>query len=155
MRTTLDEFGRATAAKDYQALCDEVFAPKLVDKLSQVGLPCELAMQRSFEDVENPRLTIGKIMVAKDEKSAKAEIRSSASGQAPSQDTVELVPVRGQGLADLLARADSGGIPAPRFGRPPSGAPGAGRRPCRDSPIPPQEHECESRRPCWRRVPWR
>ena len=97
VRTTLDEFGRATAAKDYQALCDEVFAPKLVDKLGQVGLPCELAMQRSFEDVENPRLTIGKITVAKDEKSAKAEIRSSASGQSPSQDTVELVPVGDKG----------------------------------------------------------
>ena len=97
VRTTLDEFGRATAAKDYQALCDEVFAPKLVEKLGQVGLPCELAMQRGFEDVENPRLTIGKITVAKDEKSAKAEIRSSASGQDPSQDTVELVPVGDKG----------------------------------------------------------
>ncbi len=50
-------------------------------------------MQRSFEDVQNPRLTIGEITVAKDEKSATAEVRSSASGQAPSQDTVELVPV--------------------------------------------------------------
>jgi pantothenate kinase len=95
VRDTLDELGRATAAKDYQALCDEVFAPKLVEKLQQVGLPCEIAMQRSFEDVQNPRLTIGKITVAKDEKSATAEVRSSASGQAPSQDTVELVPVDG------------------------------------------------------------
>jgi hypothetical protein len=93
VRDTLDELGRATAAKDYQALCDEVFAPKLVEKLQQVGLPCEIAMQRSFEDVQNPRLTIGRITVAKDEKSATAEVRSSASGQAPSQDTVELVPV--------------------------------------------------------------
>ena len=31
---------------------------------------------------------------AKDEKSAAAEVRTSASGQAPSQDTVELVPVK-------------------------------------------------------------
>jgi hypothetical protein len=93
VRETLDEFGRATSAKDYQALCDRVFAPELVDKLTQVGLPCEIAMQRSFEDVQNPRLTIGKITVAKDEKSATAEVRSSASGQPPSQDTVELVPV--------------------------------------------------------------
>jgi hypothetical protein len=93
VRDTLDELGRATAAKDYQALCDEVFAPKLVEKLQQVGLPCEIAMQRSFEDVQNPRLTIGKITVAKDEKSATAEVRSSASDQTPSQDTVELVPV--------------------------------------------------------------
>ena len=93
VRQTLDEFGRATSAKDYQALCDRVFAPELVDKLTQLGLPCEIAMQRAFEDVENPRLTIGKIAIAKDEKSATAEVRTSASGQTPSQDRVELVPV--------------------------------------------------------------
>ena len=96
-RETLDEFGRATAAKDYQALCDRVFAPQLIDKLTQVGLPCEVAMQRSFEDVKNPRLTIGRITVAKDEKSATAEVRTSATGQTPSQDTVTLVPVEGEG----------------------------------------------------------
>ena len=93
VRGTLDELGRAMSAKDYQVLCDRVFAPELVDKLTQVGLPCEIAMQRAFEDVQNPRLTIGKITVAGDEKSAKAEVRTSASGQSPSQDTVELVPV--------------------------------------------------------------
>ena len=94
VRTTLDEFARAMTAKDYQSLCDKVLAPKLVEKLQQVGLPCEIAMQRAFQDVQNPRLTIGKITVAKDEKSASAEVRTSASGQAPSQDTVELVPVK-------------------------------------------------------------
>ena len=93
VRTTMDEFGRAISAKDYQALCDEVFAPKLVEKLTQVGLPCEIAMQRAFEDIQNPRLTIGKISVAKDEKRATAEVRTSASGQTPSQDDIELVPV--------------------------------------------------------------
>ena len=92
VRRTLDDLGRAMSAKDYQVLCDRVFAPKLVEKLTQVGLPCEIAMQRAFEDVHNPRLTIGKITVAEDEKSAKAEVRTSASGQSPSQDTVELVP---------------------------------------------------------------
>ena len=94
VRTTLDEFARAMTAKDYQSLCDKVLAPKLIEKLQQVGLPCEIAMQRAFQDVQNPRLTIGKISVAKDEKSATAEVRTSASGQAPSQDTVELVPVK-------------------------------------------------------------
>jgi len=94
VRTTLDEFARAMTAKDYQSLCDEVLSPKLIEKLQQVGLPCEIAMQRAFQDVQNPRLTIGKITVAKDEKSASAEVRTSASGQAPSQDTVELVPVK-------------------------------------------------------------
>jgi len=94
VRQTLDEFGRATAAKDYQALCDRVFAPDLVKKLSQVGLPCEVAMQQSFEEVENPRLTIGKVTVSPDEKRATAEVRTSATGQTPSQDTVELIPVK-------------------------------------------------------------
>ena len=94
VRQTLDEFGRATAAKDYQALCDRVFSPELVKKLSQVGLPCEIAMQRSFGDVQNPRLTIGKITVAPDESRAIAEVRTSATGQTPSQDRVELVPVK-------------------------------------------------------------
>ena len=95
VRQTLDEFGRATAEKDYQALCDRVFAPELVKKLTQVGLPCEVAMQQSFEDVENPRLTIGEITVAPDEKRATAQVRSSATGQTPSEDEVELVPVEG------------------------------------------------------------
>ena len=94
VRTTLDEFARAMTAKDYQSLCDKVLAPKLIEKLQQVGLPCEIAMQRAFHDVQNPRLTIGKVTVAKDEKSATAEVRTSASGQSPSQDTVELVPVK-------------------------------------------------------------
>jgi hypothetical protein len=94
VRQTLDELGRATAAKDYQALCDRVFAPELVRKLTQIGLPCEVAMHRSFAKVRNPRLAIGKVTVAKNGKSATAEVRTSATGQTPSQDTVELVPVK-------------------------------------------------------------
>ena len=35
VRATLTAFTRATAAKDYQALCDRVFAPDLVKKLSE------------------------------------------------------------------------------------------------------------------------
>jgi len=77
------------------AMQQSIFTRKGVDRIMKFAF--ELAMQRSFEDVENPRLTIGKITVAKDEKSAKAEIRSSASGQTPSQDTVELVPVGDKG----------------------------------------------------------
>lgn len=92
VRATLTDFGRATSGKDYQALCDRIFAPALTDKLSQVGLPCEVAMQQSFQDVQEPRLTIGRITVSDD--TAKAEVRTSASGQQPSQDTVELTRVK-------------------------------------------------------------
>ena len=93
VRQTLTDFGRATAAKDYQALCDRIFAPQLVDELKQVGLPCEVAMQRSLQDVEDPRISVGKVTIA--EQRATAEVRSSAKGQTPSQDTIELVEVDG------------------------------------------------------------
>ena len=51
VRTTLDEFGRATAAKDYQALCDRVFAPQLVRSSHRSGSRarsrCSRASRRS------------------------------------------------------------------------------------------------------------
>ena len=93
IRAALAEFERATAARDYQALCDRVLAPELIETVKQIGLPCELALQKGFEDVENPRLTVGAVKV--DDDTATAEVRSSAAGEDPSQDTIELVRVRG------------------------------------------------------------
>jgi hypothetical protein len=91
VRATLAEFQRATEAGDYQALCDRVLAPELIDAVKQVGLPCELAVEKGFEDVEAPRLTVGTVQVREDR--ATAEVRSSAEGESPSEDTVELVRV--------------------------------------------------------------
>lgn len=91
IRSTLTQFQRATAARDYQALCNGILAPKLVETVKQIGLPCEVALQKGFEGVRDPRLTVGAITV-KDE-SATAQVRSSAAGQAPSEDTVDLVRV--------------------------------------------------------------
>ena len=81
IRATLAEFQRATAARDYQALCDKVFAPKLIETVKQIGLPCEVALQKGFADVRDPRLTVGAIAVAEDE--ATAEVRSSAGDGPP------------------------------------------------------------------------
>ena len=93
IRSTLDEFRRATAAKDYATLCDRVLAPKLIQTVEQIGLPCEKALEKGFEDVRDPRISVGTVTV--DGETAKAEVRSSAAGQKPSQDTVELVRVDG------------------------------------------------------------
>jgi hypothetical protein len=90
---TVSAFGRATAAKDYRTLCDRLLAPSLVDKVEQVGLPCVQAMQKALGGVRDPRLTIGDITVQGDR--ASAQIRTSASGQAPSRDTLELERVKG------------------------------------------------------------
>ena len=93
VRTTVSEFGRATAAKDYKAMCDRLLAPKLVEDVQQVGLPCEDALRKGLSGVREPRLTIGEVKIDGD--SASAEIRTSAAGQKPSKDTLELVKING------------------------------------------------------------
>jgi hypothetical protein len=89
IRSTLNGFQRATAAHDYRALCDRILAPKLIDTVEQIGLPCEDAIEKGFEDVRDPRLSVGEVKVDGDR--ATAQVRSSAAGQAPSEDTVDLV----------------------------------------------------------------
>jgi hypothetical protein len=93
VRTTVTEFGRATAAKDYQALCDRLLAPSLVEEVESIGLPCEVAMRQGLGEVREPRLTIGRVVVRDD--TASAEIRTSAAGEEPSRDTLELINLDG------------------------------------------------------------
>jgi hypothetical protein len=93
VRTTVSDFGRATAEKDYKTLCDRILAPKLVEDVTSVGLSCEAALKRGLGNVKEPRLTIGNVQIDGD--SATAEIRSSASGEEPSKDTLKLVKING------------------------------------------------------------
>jgi hypothetical protein len=93
VRSTVTEFGRATAAKDYQTLCDRLLAPSLVEEVESIGLPCEVALRQGLGDVREPRLTIGRIQINDDK--ASAEVRTSASGEEPSKDTLELVNLDG------------------------------------------------------------
>jgi hypothetical protein len=90
---TVTEFGRATAAKDYTRLCERILSPSLVAEVTDIGLPCEEALRKGLGDVKDPRLTIGRIEVDGDR--ATAEIRTSATGQAPSRDTLRLERVDG------------------------------------------------------------
>ena len=94
VRTTVTEFGRATAAKDYDALCDDILAPELIDEAESIGLPCELAMRKALGQVKDPQLTIGRVEVRDDR--ATARVQSAATGQEPSEDTLQLVRVNGR-----------------------------------------------------------
>jgi hypothetical protein len=91
IRSTLTQFGDATGKGDYGALCERVLAPKLVESLEQIGLPCEQALAKGFEDVKDPKLSVGQVTVKDDR--ATAQVRSSAAGEEPSEDTVALVRV--------------------------------------------------------------
>ena len=88
VQAAVEAFGRATAAKDYQGLCDRVLSPDLVQEVEQAGLPCEVALRQGLGDVQAPTLTIGAINV--DDDKATAEVNSAAQGQPPSRDTLQL-----------------------------------------------------------------
>ena len=89
VRTVVEAFGVATKAKDYQRLCDELLAPKLVEEVERVGLPCEVALGQCLGEVRSPELTIGRIEIDGDK--ATADVRSAAAGEFPSRDRLELV----------------------------------------------------------------
>jgi hypothetical protein len=93
VRAVVVEFGRATATKDYGALCDHILATSLVDEVRSVGLPCEAALRQGLEEVREPRLTIGEVTVSGSR--ASVEVRTTAAGEEPSADTLELVDENG------------------------------------------------------------
>jgi hypothetical protein len=94
VRSTVTEFSRATAAKDYDALCDDILAPDLIEEAESIGLPCELALRQALGELKNPQLTIGRVEVRDDR--ATARVQTAATGQDPSEDTLQLVRVNGR-----------------------------------------------------------
>src|SRR3954466_1807224 len=76
VHATVEAFGKATAAKDYQTLCDKLLAPRLIAKLESVGLPCEVALKQGLGDVQAPTLTVGEVKVDGD--AATAQVNSTA-----------------------------------------------------------------------------
>ena len=98
---TVVAFQKATAAKDYQRLCDRLLSPKLVQEVETQGIPCEVALKKGLGDVESPTLTIGRIEVDGDK--ATAQVNTSAAGEAPSRDTLQLTKVNGQWRIASLA----------------------------------------------------
>src|SRR3954453_5292019 len=101
VHATVEAFGQARAAKDYQRLCDTLLAPKLIEKVESIGLPCEVALKQGLGDVKAPTLTIGAIEV--DGENATAQVNSTAQGQQPSHDTLKLQRVSGKWKIATLA----------------------------------------------------
>jgi hypothetical protein len=101
VHATVEAFGQATAAKDYQRLCDTLLAPKLIEQVESIGLPCEVALKQGLGDVKAPSLTIGAITIDGDD--ATAQVNSTAQGQTPSKDTLKLQRVNGKWKIASLA----------------------------------------------------
>ncbi len=105
VRATLESFASAVEKRDYQTLCDRIFAPKLLQGLQSIGLPCEIAMRTSLGEVKDPQLTVGTVTVTG--KTASAEIKTAATGQAPSTDTIRLQRIKARWRVSALGGAPS------------------------------------------------
>ena len=89
VRAALKRYATASSDKDYQTLCDDLLAAQLVDQIRSAGLPCEVALRTGLEDRRNMTLKVLKVQAASDE--AAAEIRTTATDEPTSVDTIRLV----------------------------------------------------------------
>jgi len=86
---TLEDYAAATRDKDYQTICDTLYATDLVERVRAAGLPCEVALRTGLEDRQNPRLEVLGVEVNGEQ--ALARVRSTAGGEVASTDLVRLV----------------------------------------------------------------
>jgi hypothetical protein len=114
VRAVVARFGVATRAKDYQTICDQLLADNLVHAVEAIGLPCESALQKGLSDVRDPRLEIRQVSIAGSR--ALVSVHSTADGQPPSDDAVQLVKENGEwkiaSLAEPAGGAASSAAPA-------------------------------------------
>ncbi|HEX4363347.1 MAG TPA: hypothetical protein VHZ75_02285 [Solirubrobacteraceae bacterium] len=94
VRAVLVEYGKASAAKDYQKLCDDLLSNELVERIRSVGLPCEVAMRTGLQNRVDPQLTVLAVDVTGDH--ALARVRGTAAGEAPADANFELVKESGR-----------------------------------------------------------
>jgi hypothetical protein len=104
VRTVVQRFATASAAKDYQAICDRLIARSLAANVEQFGLPCEIAFKQGLENVRGARLRIDGVRVSGT--TAFVDVHSTAAGQPPSDDTLKLVRgAKGWQIVSLSAGA--------------------------------------------------
>jgi hypothetical protein len=98
----VQEFARATANRNYAALCNDVLAPALVAHLTAAGLSCEQAMRVFVSSVQNPSINVSKVTVHGS--SASAVVLASATGQSAAIESIELIDTKhGWRLASLAS----------------------------------------------------
>lgn len=89
VQAKVKQFAHAVAARDSKTLCNQVFAPVLLEHFAAVGLPCEKAMEIYLGSVRAPQLAIGRVVVSG--QTAQAITLSTARGQIGSLDAIDLV----------------------------------------------------------------
>jgi hypothetical protein len=135
VRATVARFGVATRAGDYQTICDQLLADALVHSVEAVGLPCESALQRGLSGVRDPRLEIRQVSMSGGR--ALVSVHSTAAGQPPSDDAIQLVKEGGTWrIASLAAPSAGQASSAAPSGTAPSGTAPSSAVPSSATPSP-------------------
>ena len=89
MRTKVEQFAADARRHDYDAICDQVLATALLERLAAAGISCPGALSEALSGVSQPVLSIGKTRV----QGAHAEVLalSAAAGQKASLTQIDLV----------------------------------------------------------------
>jgi hypothetical protein len=92
VRSKIRQFAAAMGGRNYQALCDQIFAPALVSQLDSLGLPCEQQLRQSLAPVRKPTVEIKRVVLRG--KAATANVVSDAAGETRSSDVIGLVKTK-------------------------------------------------------------
>ena len=84
---------RATRARDFRAICQDLFTEAARRRAG--GRGCPRLLRATAADLRNPRIRLVRIQVRKDG-NARATVRTTAAGQPALQDTIELRWERGR-----------------------------------------------------------
>jgi hypothetical protein len=107
VRAVVARFGVATRERNYQEICDRLLSDTLVAKIEGIGLPCESALQRGLGEVRNPTLSINEVSISGAR--ALVSIHTTAAGQPPSDDALQLVREDGEWKVASLAAPSAPG----------------------------------------------
>ena len=89
VRDTLEDYATATRERDYQRLCDDLYARELVSTVRRAGLPCEVALRTGLTGLRRPTLVVRSVEISDDQ--ALAAVRTDAANQEPAEVSIRLV----------------------------------------------------------------
>ena len=97
---TIRAFEQATAKKDYDRICEEIFSEAVREQAGGKG--CPKLLEQTSADVRSPRIRVLEIEIEGNR--AKARVRTRSSGQEPVEETLELVREDGRYRVAALSR---------------------------------------------------
>lgn len=93
IRATVQRLAQAASDHDYRTICRRVLAPSLLAHLARNEISCEAAMRVALAGVQDPVISIGKIIVRGHR--ATAITLTVARGQQASLAAIELLDTSG------------------------------------------------------------